>query len=213
MSAEHTLDITGRIVWPGLDLEVDVHSRADRIALVGSSGSGKSSLLRCIAGLQPVQALDIAFRGTPWSDRAGLHRASRDRNVGWVPQHAELFPHLNAFENLCFGGSERSARQIADALELENVLEQTPNTLSGGERQRVALGRALNREPDLLLLDEPFAALDRKLRGRVKSWLLETCERRSLPFVIVTHDQRDVSEVADEVWKVASGEVVLATDR
>jgi ABC-type sulfate/molybdate transport systems ATPase subunit len=140
-----------------------------------------------------------------------MHVPSRARHVGWVPQHAELFPHLSSFENLSFGGSTGSAKRIAEALEIAHLLDRTPSTLSGGERQRVALGRAINRDPDLLLLDEPFAALDRSLRSRVKSWVLDACERRSMPFVIVTHDQRDVSDVADDIWEIARGEVRRAS--
>lgn len=202
-----SLELSGRIEWPGLELDVDVATASRRIALVGASGSGKSSLLRCIAGLDPAQPLEIRFAGEVWSTRGGEHVSSRQRGVGWVPQHAELFPHLSALDNICFSGTHAEARRIARALDIENILDQSPSTLSGGERQRVALGRAINRDPKLLLMDEPFAALDRRLRSRVKEWLLDICEQRDLPLVIVTHDQRDVSDIADEVWSIASGEI------
>ena len=207
------LNLQGRIAWPGLELDVDIRTQSRRIALVGASGSGKSSLLRCLAGLEPQQPLDVTFDGQAWSRREGQHVESKARRVGWVPQHGELFPHLTAFENLAFGGSCRSARRVADALEIAHVLDRNPATLSGGERQRVALGRALNRDPRLLLLDEPFSALDRALRGRIKKWVVQTCDDRELPFVIVSHDRRDVSDVADEVWEITSGEVVRAALR
>ena len=211
MTDDPVFDIRGDIKWPGLELHVEVESAARRVALVGASGSGKSTLLRCLAGLEPSHSLEVAFGGITWSDR-GFHVPSRDRRVGWVPQHSELFPHLSAFENMSYAGTDRDARRIAEALEIDHILDRRPSTLSGGERQRVALGRALSRDPDLLLLDEPFAALDRDLRSRVKSWVVDACEQRDLPFLLVTHDQRDISDIADEVWEIAGGEVRRADD-
>ena len=165
-------------------------STASRVGISGASGAGKSTLLRCIAGLESATGtLSVGGRVLQGPDN---WVPIWERKVGWVPQDALLFPHLSVSENLRFGGGDaEQAGEIAQALELEKLMERRPRALSGGERQRVALGRALLREPQLLLLDEPFSALDAPLRLRVMAVLQDWLSVRDIPLVLVSHTPSD----------------------
>ena len=127
-----------------------------------------------------------------------------ERRVGWVPQDGGLFPHLDVRGNLTYAG-DAELEAVVDLLEVRPLLDRAPRNLSGGERQRVALGRALLSRPRVLLLDEPFAALDRPLRARLSVALARWCAERALPVVLVTHDTRDLTPFGAEVWEVVDG--------
>jgi sulfate transport system ATP-binding protein len=176
-------------------------------ALLGPSGSGKTTLLRIIAGLEFPDGGEVRFAG---EDVVG--RDARDRQVGFVFQHYALFRHMSVFENVAFGlrvrprGSRPAESEIRERVmellrlvQLDGLAFRLPNQLSGGQRQRVALARALAIEPRVLLLDEPFGALDAKVRKDLRRWLRDLHQRLGLTSIFVTHDQEEALELADQV--------------
>ena len=183
------------------------------VALLGPSGSGKTTLLRIIAGLETPEAGSVHFDG-----QDATVRNPRDRHVGFVFQHYALFRHLSVFENVAFGlrvkpRGERPTRQQIDArvrellrlVQLERLAARYPSQLSGGQRQRVALARALAVQPKILLLDEPFGALDAKVRQELRQWLRRLHDEIGITSVFVTHDQDEALEVADRVAILQEG--------
>ena len=188
----------------------------EMLALVGPSGSGKSTVLRAVAGLQAPSAGRIACDGSAWLDRdAGIFLPPRMRRVGMVFQSYALFPHLTAAENVMEAlgdvpGSERRAQAHAllARMHLDGLEDRTPAGLSGGQQQRVAVARALARRPDVLLLDEPFSAVDRVTRRRLRSELGELRRELSMPVILVTHDLDDVVRLADRMCVLHRGEIL-----
>ncbi|WP_300527922.1 ABC transporter ATP-binding protein [Maricaulis sp.] len=180
-------------------------------ALLGPSGSGKSTLLRAIAGLERLDAGEIRFGDTLWSG-AGAHLAPEQRKVGLVFQDYALFPHMNALDNVAFGltGADRKARALAqlNAAELGEKARKFPHELSGGEQQRVALARALAPEPALVLLDEPFSGLDRRLRGAVRARTVAALKAAGAAALIVTHDAEEALDAADTLALMLDGVIV-----
>src|SRR5256886_667862 len=182
------------------DVSVEV-AGGSLVALLGPSGSGKTTLLRIIAGLE------VADSGTVlYADEDVTDAAVRDRNVGFVFQHYALFRHLSVFENVAFGlrvrgGPRRRVRErvreLLRLVQLEGLERSLPAQLSGGQRQRVALARALAAEPKVLLLDEPYGALDAKVRQELRQWLRRLHDELHVTSVFVTHDQEEAFEVAD----------------
>ena len=185
------------------------------VALLGPSGCGKTTLLRIIAGLEQADSGRIIIRGDDASD---LH--VRERNVGFVFQHYALFRHMTVFENVAFGlrvkprrhrPSEAEIRkrvtELLDLVQLGHVATRFPTQLSGGQRQRVALARALAVQPKVLLLDEPFGALDAQVRKELRRWLRELHDELHVTSLFVTHDQEEALEVADRVVLMNSGRV------
>lgn len=199
-----------------LDVEVDFGERrlalrletaSTAVAIVGPSGAGKSTLLRVLAGVERRVEGSVVFDETPWFDsRKGVSVAPWERRVGWAPQEASLFPHLSVAENLGYGGATpEEVHSKADLLEVGHLLDRRPRRLSGGERQRVAVGRALLASPALLLLDEPFSALDRPLRDKLAGKVREWASAAGVPLVLVSHDESDSRVLADEQWHLADG--------
>jgi molybdate transport system ATP-binding protein len=193
----------------GPRLEARLVSTAPRIALAGPSGAGKTTLVRVLAGVEGRARGLVVHGGETWLDTTrSLCVPAWKRSVGWAPQDALLFPHLDVRANLGVGADPLEAlADIAKGLEIEALLERRPRHLSGGERQRVAVGRALARRPKLLLLDEPFSALDRALRRRATAFVAEFVRLRHQPLVLVSHDAEDVAALADETWEVEHGRV------
>lgn len=186
-------------------------------ALLGPSGSGKTTLLRIIAGLENP---DPGEGAVLFDGRDMLSHSPRQREVGFVFQHYALFRHMTVFENIAFGLRVRrrrlglSERAVADRvtallrlIQLEQMSSRYPHQLSGGQRQRVALARALAVEPKALLLDEPFGALDAKVRGQLRAWLRRLHDEIGLTSVFVTHDQDEALELADEVVVMNEGRI------
>ncbi|HZT08776.1 MAG TPA: sulfate ABC transporter ATP-binding protein [Chloroflexota bacterium] len=185
------------------------------VALLGPSGCGKTTLLRIIAGLDVADSGAILFGG---DDVGG--RSVKERNVGFVFQHYALFRHMTIFENVAFGLRVRPRRlrpseaqirakvnELLALIQVEWLAHRYPAQLSGGQRQRVALARALAVEPRVLLLDEPFGALDAKVRGDLRRWLRQLHYELRLTAVLVTHDQEEALEVADRVVVMNEGRV------
>jgi sulfate/thiosulfate transport system ATP-binding protein len=194
------------------DVNLEVQP-GELLALLGPSGSGKTTLLRMIAGLERPDAGQVLFHGEDSTDRH-----VRDRRVGFVFQHYALFRHMTIFENVAFGLRVRpKATRPAEAQIREKVMEllklvqldwladRYPHQLSGGQRQRIALARALAVEPKVLLLDEPFGALDAKVRKELRSWLRRLHDDMQITSVFVTHDQEEALEVADRVVVMNEG--------
>jgi molybdenum ABC transporter ATP-binding protein len=185
-------------------LELALEAGPETVALVGPSGAGKTSVLRAIAGLARPARGTIVCRGDVWFDSArGIDRRPEQRSVGFVFQEYALFPHLSVEQNVTFGGGR--ADGLLRRLRIEHLGKAKPSELSGGERQRVALARALAREPRVLLLDEPMAALDPHTRGKVRAELHDLLRELALPAILVTHDFEDAAALADRVGVLVDG--------
>jgi len=196
-----------------VDLRVET---GELLALLGPSGSGKTTLLRIIAGLDWPDTGSVSFDGED-----ALSRGAAERHVGFVFQHYALFRHMSVFENVAFGlrvqprairRSEavirRRVRELLDLVQLDWLADRYPSQLSGGQRQRIALARALAIEPRILLLDEPFGALDAKVRKELRKWLRTLHEEIHVTSIFVTHDQEEALEVANRVVVMDKGRIV-----
>jgi sulfate transport system ATP-binding protein len=195
-------------------VSLDIAS-GELVALLGPSGCGKTTLLRIIAGLETADAGNILFAG---EDTTDVH--VRERQVGFVFQHYALFRHMTVFENVAFGlrvkprgqrpGEAQIRRKVHDLLnlvQLDWLADRFPSQLSGGQRQRIALARALAVEPKVLLLDEPFGALDAKVRKELRRWLRRLHDELHVTSIFVTHDQEEALEVADRVVLMNAGNI------
>ena len=200
------------VVCDNLNLDI---ADGELVALLGPSGSGKTSLLRIIAGLEVPDSGSVLFHGAD-----ATHTDVRDRQVGFVFQHYALFPQMTIFENVAFGlrvrpkatrPSEAEIKSKVTALlklvQLDWIADRYPHQLSGGQRQRIALARALAVEPKVLLLDEPFGALDAKVRKELRRWLRRLHDEMHVTSVFVTHDQDEAMEVADRIVVMNQGRI------
>lgn len=185
------------------------------VALLGPSGSGKTTLLRIVAGLEFPDSGSVLFDGQDTTDRS-----AQDRGVGFVFQHYALFRHMSVYDNVAFGLTVKPrrerlpavkikarVRELLKLVQLDWLASQYPSQLSGGQRQRVALARALAVEPKVLLLDEPFGALDAKVRQELRRWLRRLHDEIHVTSIFVTHDQEEALEVADRVVVMNSGRI------
>jgi sulfate transport system ATP-binding protein len=201
--------------YPALhDVSLDIRS-GELIALLGPSGSGKTTLLRLVAGLERPTTGRVFF-----GDEDASNKSVQDRNVGFVFQHYALFRHMTILDNIAFGLTVRPrsirppkaeirsrALELLDMVHLTGLERRYPNQLSGGQRQRVALARAMAIEPRVLLLDEPFGALDAKVRKELRKWLREFHDRTGHTTIFVTHDQEEALELADRVVVMSQGKI------
>jgi sulfate/thiosulfate transport system ATP-binding protein len=196
----------------GVDLKV---ADGELLALLGPSGSGKTTLLRIIAGLDWPDSGEVFF-----DDENALLRKAGERHVGFVFQHYALFRHMSVFENVAFGlrvqprairkdeaAIRARVKELLDLVQLDWLANRYPNQLSGGQRQRIALARALAIEPRILLLDEPFGALDAKVRKELRQWLRSLHQEINVTSIFVTHDQEEALEVANRVVVMDKGRI------
>jgi sulfate/thiosulfate transport system ATP-binding protein len=181
------------------------------VALLGPSGSGKSTILRIIAGLEPADSGSVELTGED-----ATHLSAQDRGIGFVFQHYALFRHMTIRQNIAFGLEVRKlpkadvrARvdELLELVQLQGYANRYPSQLSGGQRQRVALARALAPKPSVLLLDEPFGALDSKVRDELRTWIRRLHDEMHVTSLFVTHDQQEAFEVADQVVVLNQGKV------
>ena len=205
------IDVELRLHKGTLALDTRLRTSEQRVAIVGPSGIGKTTILRILAGLEPEASGRIRVGDADWDSEAV---PAWDRGVGWMPQDALLFPHLDVLGNLTFGGAPReTAVRAAEAVECDHLLARRPRNLSGGERQRVALARALVSAERLLLLDEPFGALDdarrHRIIGAVDRWLAD----HDVPMMLVSHDARDAVGLRCERWVLGEGGLERAPDQ
>jgi sulfate transport system ATP-binding protein len=200
------------VVCDHIDLDIPA---GELVALLGPSGSGKTSLLRIIAGLEVPDSGSVRFHGED-----ATHTDVRERQVGFVFQHYALFGHMTIFENVAFGlrvrpkatrpveaEIKRKVMELLGLVQLDWLADRYPHQLSGGQRQRIALARALAVEPKVLLLDEPFGALDAKVRKELRRWLRRLHDEVHVTSVFVTHDQEEAMEVADRVVVMNHGRI------
>lgn len=200
--------------FDGFQASADVSfgiEKGNLAALLGPSGSGKTTILRMVAGLDYPDSGDIIIDGTRVNDLAGSHRG-----IGFVFQNYALFRYMTVAENIAFGlevqkkaKAEIKTRveELLELISMEDLGKRYPHQLSGGQRQRVAFARALAPNPQLLLLDEPFAAIDAKVRRELRSWLKEMIKQIGVTSVFVTHDQEEAAEVADTIIILNHGRI------
>jgi len=200
-------------------LEAAFSSRDDLTVIFGASGSGKSLTIQSIAGLVRPDSGRIVVGGEPLFDhQQGINLPTRERNMGYLFQDYALFPHLSVQDNIAYPlkktwwfsllpGQIQEVEEIMAAFEICHLARSYPGELSGGQKQRVALARALIRKPSILLLDEPFSALDSLLRHRMRLELLEIRRKFSVPLVVITHDPADVEVFGDTLVVFEDGGV------
>jgi molybdate transport system ATP-binding protein len=205
MALRVSLDHPLRSFGASVDLSVEP---GETFALVGPSGAGKTTVLRVVAGLLRPHTGRVALDGDVWLDtETGVCLEPDRRSVGLVFQEYALFPHLSVEGNVGFGGRARVS-ELLERFRIAHLAKAKPGDLSGGERQRVALARALAREPAVLLLDEPMAALDAHTRAGVRAELQELLRDLALPTILVTHDFEDAAALADRVGVIAEGRIL-----
>jgi molybdate transport system ATP-binding protein len=208
------IEIDVRLKLASFVLEVRAALPSSVTAVLGPSGSGKTSLLETIAGLRRGARGRIVVSGTPLLDSdARIDLPPEARRIGYVPQEPGLFPHLTVRKNVRFGlratpEGERRFEEMVELLEIGPLLERFPRTLSGGEAQRVALARAVVTGPRLLLLDEPLAALDHELKGRIVPYLLELRDEARIPMLYVTHHVGEAFALAERALVLRAGALV-----
>ncbi len=218
MTALEAIHAQFQVIWPGFTLDVDLDLPGRGVtALFGHSGSGKTTLLRCLAGLERNSNGFLHFKGEVWQDsERGVFLPTYQRPIGYVFQEASLFPHLSVRKNLDYGrkrvnsGHKVSLDHAVELLGIGHLLDRMPDHLSGGERQRVAIARALATSPQLLLMDEPLAALDLKRKSEILPYLERLHDELEIPVCYVSHSPDEVARLADHVVLLAEGRVIVA---
>ncbi len=207
-----------QLTYSEFNLAVDLQLPSSGISvLFGPSGSGKTTLLRCIAGLEKAPIGYFEINGQCWQDSTNdLFVPTYQRNLGYVFQEANLFPHLTVLGNLQFGLKQQKKasinlkenQELLELLGITHLLHRKPDRLSGGEKQRVAIARALLLKPDILLMDEPLAALDNKRKQEILPYLIHLHQYLSIPVLYVTHSPQEVAQLADTLVVMESGKVI-----
>lgn len=195
-----------------LDVELECH-HGEILVIVGPSGSGKTTLLRCIAGLHQPETGMVQCGDQIWLDTVNTHSASlQERRVGMVFQNYALFPHLTAINNISISLGHLTkkqrkdrAHQLLEMVNMKGLAERYPHQLSGGQQQRIALARALARDPQVLLLDEPFSAVDQQTRRKLVRELVQLHSQLQMPIILVTHDLNEARRVANKICIIHHG--------
>jgi molybdate transport system ATP-binding protein len=196
-------------------IDVEFTAPAGVTVIFGPSGAGKTTVLECVAGLLRPDAGMIAVGGEPWFDsRREIDLTPQERRIGYVFQDLALFPHMSAAENIAFGvhsngrQKELLVRDVLERFRITHVARQRPGEISGGERQRVALARALVTRPRLLLLDEPFSALDDALKLEIIADLKQWLSGQSVPALFVTHDRSEAEALGERMLLLNEGKII-----
>ncbi|MGM8365015.1 ATP-binding cassette domain-containing protein [Virgibacillus sp. W0181] len=198
---------------PHFTLDVRFHAGDEIIALVGPSGSGKTTILNSIAGLTALDQGNIQLNDSVFVKNAKSLVPVQKRNIGYLFQDYALFPHKTVWGNVSYGmRNQKLGERIVHELRIENLIKKYPHEISGGEKQRVALARALATEPRLLLLDEPFSALDDITRMKAHEELLYLRKRWGIPILLVTHNIEEANKLADRIIYVQDGKLVTSAE-
>lgn len=212
------IEIKLKKIFPNLSIDVSTHFQPSITVIAGRSGSGKSTILKMIAGFAEPSEGYVSLSG-----KYVYHRAQRiniypeHRKIGYVPQHFLLFPHLSVFDNVAFGLKQLKhtksyiSKKVEETMELCNIkhlFKRYPHDLSGGEKQRVALSRAIVTHPSVLLLDEPFSALDIQTKRFIRSEVLDILQAASIPSIVVTHDPMDALTFGKQVYIMEQGKLI-----
>jgi molybdate transport system ATP-binding protein len=202
-----TLDITTR--QQSFLLQVREQAEVEVLGLFGPSGSGKTSLLEAIAGIRTPDAGEIRVGDrTLFSSQLAINVPARHRRIGYVPQDALLFPNMTVTQNIRYGAKRGDFAGLVDILDLQPLVDRGVQKLSGGEKQRVAIARALMTEPSILLLDEPLAGVDRGRRDVILPYILRIRKELHVPLIYVTHDEAELTAIADRVLRISAGRAV-----
>lgn len=209
------IEIAAKLNRKRFTLDVNVVLTHHVTALFGPSGAGKSTLLNVVAGIARPDSGRIAIDGVALFDtQQKINMPMHQRHIGLVFQDHRLFPHLSVEKNLRYGAhrldattQQKSLDEIVSLLELNALLKQKPYQLSGGEKQRVALGRALMSQPRLLMLDEPLASLDKRLKSQILPYLKRVAEEVDIPMIYVSHSMDEISQLTDHVLYIAHGKL------
>lgn len=191
-------------------LDVQFKVSHEVVVLFGPSGSGKTTILNCIAGLTTPDHGIIRYRDITFFNNDKTYVPTQKRRVGYIFQDYALFPHMTVWDNIKYGmKEERFAKQLMKELRIEHLSNQYPRQISGGEKQRVAIARALATEPNILLLDEPFSALDDDTRERSHDELLRIHRQWEVPVILVTHNRMEAEKLGDRILYINQGKLTI----
>lgn len=210
------LEVTMQKELTDFSVDIRFQMKNEIVTFQGDSGSGKTTVLRCIAGLMnPDEGMIKLNKTTFFSSKQKISLASRKRRVGYMFQDYAIFPHMSVYKNIWYGVPQKTKakqdlyKNLLELLEIEYLAERDVKNLSGGERQRIALARVLMTEPELLLLDEPFSALDSTLRKHVGMEFKKIQEIWDIPYIIVTHDDGEAKSFSDQIFYLKQGHFVM----
>jgi len=190
--------------FPNFSLEIEFKSDEKLLAIIGKSGSGKTTFLRCLSGLETIDKGEIKVDNKNWENLS-----PQKRDVSVLFQHYALFPNMSVFQNLKFAlNNKHKIEEIIEIMELKGVENRYPNSLSGGAKQRVALGRALLTNPKILLLDEPFSALNYQLKEKLYKEIELIKQKFDTKIILISHDKSEVFRLADRVIEIDNGKIV-----
>ncbi|CAM3258123.1 ATP-binding cassette domain-containing protein [Filibacter tadaridae] len=202
-----TVDIQKTLTHFELNVDFTV-SKDEIIVLFGPSGSGKTTILNCIVGLTKATSGFIQLNNRTLFDAKKVNLPIQQRKIGYLFQDYALFPHLSVWKNIAYGmKTESFAKQLMKELRIDHLADQFPNAISGGEKQRVAIARALATEPDLLLLDEPFSALDDATRERSHEELMRLHKLWEIPVILVTHSHAEAEKLGSRILYLDEGTI------
>lgn len=212
------LELHFKLKRDNFDVIIDEHFGSGITGIYGQSGSGKSSLLNAICGLASPYEGEISINGkTVFSSRKGINIPVQKRKIGYVFQEGRLFPHMTVEQNLRYGEKKHSELPIAydeliDLLKIRHILQSKPSSISGGERQRTAIGRALLSSPEILLLDEPFSAVDTQLKDQLLPYLFSIHKAVNIPMLVVSHDISDLLKLTNRLCIIKQGRCIANAD-
>lgn len=206
------VDIQKKLEFFELDIKFTVGNGL--LAIQGMSGSGKTTILNCISGIKTADKGHIRLNNKIFfSSNDNINMKIKDRNVGYVFQNYALFPHMTVRENILFGVNkkytdyEKELSYISDMMKIRHLMDKYPSEISGGEKQRVAFARAMIIRPDILLLDEPFSALDEDLKEDIYKDLLNIKKSQNIPIILITHNKNEAKILADKIIYIHNGKI------